>query len=161
MATSKSSVLLSHSPWLCWWCLRADHDPSRCDARPQPSMKDFETQRPAKTRGRTKKPKSQTTLSVVEAAKRRKAYLTAHKARTRELETRAKARALETIKRLTAPLLGWGPLGSFTTMQLLAIEFAVGLRDGAESVPCRALPTCIVSAHRGVLRRFKVLHTSS
>jgi hypothetical protein len=29
------------------------------------------------------------------------------------------------------------------------------------SVPCRALPTRTVSAHRGVLRRFKVLHTSS
>ena len=114
---------------LCWWCLRAGHDPARCDARPQPSMKDFERQRPAKTRGRTKNPKSQTTLSVVEAAKRRKAYNIARVERTRELEARAKERALETIKRRTAPLLGWGPLGSFTTMQLLAIEFAVGLEQ--------------------------------
>ena len=113
---------------LCWWCLLPGHDPDKCSAKPSPDMSDFQgSRRPTRTRT-TRPTKKQTTRSLVEQAIHRKDVKLAHQQRSRALETAAKARALAAIEERTAPLVGNGPLGQFTTMQLIAIEFALGLR---------------------------------
>ena len=114
---------------LCWWCLLPGHDPDKCSVKPSPDMSDFEgPQRPTVTR--SKRPTNkQTTRSVVEQARHRAASKAAHKQRSRALETAAKTRARALTAERTAPLVGSGPYGQFTTMELIAIEFALELQS--------------------------------
>lgn len=131
---------MPESSWgLCFWCLRAEHDPSKCASREVPDMSDFARSR---TSGRTEVELAedcmckgctgsptvpQKWLSRRAYEEHIKKYNSAHKAASRACRDAAKQRAAAFAAQLARPLQGSGPLGQFSVHDVLAIKFSLNL----------------------------------
>ena len=122
----------------CWCCLMADctHEPGS-DECPQcetttPDMSDFRESKPAQTRAAQKALRSRgraqlPPMSEDEKRARRVRYKAAYHLRKTKLAHLAQERCLAHLALLKQPLVGSGPLGSFTFYEEIAIDFALRL----------------------------------
>ena len=141
---------------VCWWCHLFAHDPDACSAKGHPNMKDFKQLRLSDMESGEEEVtrclcRGCTGLASVAQKKllsraqgeHTQAYCTSYNKQRRALELNAQKVASEQAELALIPPSGAGPLGCFTTYQLLTLEFALDLVSQLNEEQRKRSPTAL------------------